>query len=127
MRIVILGAGPAGLNAALEARALGLSSLVLDAAEPLATIAAFPVAKPIFTYPRAWEPAGAMRVSARVKEPLLAELRSRRRTCIRSKGISGRSSSASPDTTASNDEASATRRATAVNTAPWSAMGELTV
>lgn len=72
--LVILGAGPAGLNAALEARALGLTHLVLEAASPLATITAFPVAKPIYTYPRAYEPAGALRVSARVKEPLLDEL-----------------------------------------------------
>jgi thioredoxin reductase/polyferredoxin len=73
--VAILGAGPAGLNAALEARALGLSALVLDAAEPMATIATFPVAKPIYAYPRAWKPAGRLEVSARVKEPLLDELR----------------------------------------------------
>ena len=73
--LIILGAGPAGLNAALEARSLGLTAVVFDAAEPMATIAAFPVAKPIFTYPRSLEPAGALRVSARVKEPLLEELR----------------------------------------------------
>ncbi len=72
--LVILGAGPAGLNAALEARSLGLTHVVIDAAEPLATIAAFPVAKPIYTYPLALTPAGQLRVTATVKEPLLEEL-----------------------------------------------------
>ncbi len=72
--LAILGAGPAGLNAALEARSLGLTHVVVDAAEPLATIAAFPVAKPIYTYPLALTPAGALRVTAVMKEPLLEEL-----------------------------------------------------
>src|SRR5262249_1580032 len=74
--LVIGGAGPAGVNAALEAGRLGLSCVLLEAAEPFATIAAFPVAKPIFTYPRALTPAGSLRLTADVKEPLLEELRS---------------------------------------------------
>ena len=77
--LVVIGAGPAGVNATLEARRLGLSCVLLEAAEPFATIAAFPVAKPIFTYPLALEPAGALRVTARVKEPLLEELRAQAR------------------------------------------------
>ena len=77
--LVVIGAGPAGVNAALEARKLGLSCVLVDAAEPFATIAAFPVAKPIYTYPRAFEPAGTLRVTATVKEPLLEELRAQAR------------------------------------------------
>lgn len=73
--LVVVGAGPAGVNAALEARALGLSCVLLESAEPFATIAAFPVGKPIFTYPTALEPAGSLRVSADRKESLLDELR----------------------------------------------------
>jgi thioredoxin reductase/ferredoxin len=77
--LVVIGAGPAGVNAVLETRRLGLSCMLLDAAEPFATIAAFPVAKPIFTYPLAFQPAGALRLSATVKEPLLDELREQAR------------------------------------------------
>jgi len=73
--LLVIGAGPAGINAALEARQLGLSCVVLEAAEPFATIAAFPVAKPIYTFPRAFEPAGELKVRADRKEPLLDELR----------------------------------------------------
>ena len=77
--LVVIGAGPAGVNAVLEARRLGLSCVLIEAAEPFATIAAFPVAKPIYTYPRALEPAGTLRVTAAVKEPLLEELRAQAR------------------------------------------------
>jgi len=77
--LVIVGAGPAGVNAALEARKLGMSNILLDAAEPFATIAAFPVAKPIFTYPAALVPEGALRLTADLKEPLLDELREQAR------------------------------------------------
>ena len=57
-------AGPAGMAAAAEARRLGLAVRLFEAAEPFATIAAFPRRKPIFTYPRAMRPAGALQVSA---------------------------------------------------------------
>jgi thioredoxin reductase/ferredoxin len=77
--LIVIGAGPAGVNAALEARKLGMSCIQLDAAEPFATIAAFPVAKPIFTYPRALEPEGTLELTATVKEPLLAELQEQAR------------------------------------------------
>ncbi|MEY4374341.1 MAG: hypothetical protein RL760_507 [Candidatus Eisenbacteria bacterium] len=72
--VVVLGAGPAGVNAALEAQRLGLSCTVLEAATPFATLRAFPVGKPIFTYPTSLTPAGSLTVSATVKEPLLDEL-----------------------------------------------------
>jgi thioredoxin reductase/NAD-dependent dihydropyrimidine dehydrogenase PreA subunit len=77
--LIVIGAGPAGVNAALETRKLGMSCIQLDAAEPFATIAAFPVAKPIFTYPRALKPEGTLELTATVKEPLLAELREQAR------------------------------------------------
>jgi len=72
--LVVIGAGPAGVNAALEARRMGLSCVLLEAAEPFATIAAFPVGKPIFTYPRKFDAAGSLRLTADLKEPLLEEL-----------------------------------------------------
>ncbi|MCE9627163.1 MAG: NAD(P)-binding domain-containing protein, partial [Candidatus Eisenbacteria bacterium] len=72
--LVVLGAGPAGVNAALEARRLGLSCVLLEAAEPFATLRAFPVGKPIFTYPTGLRPEGALTLSAPIKEPLVEEL-----------------------------------------------------
>ncbi|MBI5836581.1 MAG: NAD(P)-binding domain-containing protein [Candidatus Eisenbacteria bacterium] len=73
--LLILGAGVAGMAAALEARRLGLIFEVLEAAEPFATLVNFPRAKPIFTYPAGMQPAGGLQVSATVKEALLGELR----------------------------------------------------
>ncbi|MEO7868668.1 MAG: NAD(P)-binding domain-containing protein [Candidatus Eisenbacteria bacterium] len=73
--LVILGAGCAGMAAALEAKVLGLSFRVYEAMEPFFTIANFPKAKPIYTYPREMTPAGKLQVHAEVKETLLDELR----------------------------------------------------
>src|SRR5262249_8634093 len=50
--LAILGAGVSGMSAAAEARRLGLRFAVVEAAEPFFTLVNFPVAKPIFTYPR---------------------------------------------------------------------------
>lgn len=72
--LVIVGAGVAGAAAALEARRLGLRFAVLESAEPFFTIANFPRGKPIFTYPRAMVPAGALQVHAETRETLLEEL-----------------------------------------------------
>ncbi len=72
--LVVLGAGPAGVNAAIEAKRLGLSCVVLEAAEAFATVRAFPVGKPIFTYPTTLRPEGALSMSALTKEPLVEEL-----------------------------------------------------
>jgi NosR/NirI family nitrous oxide reductase transcriptional regulator len=73
--VAIVGGGVAGMAAAVEAKKLGLSHVVIEASEPFSTIANFPKAKPIYTYPEAMEPAGDLKVSAQVKEALLDELR----------------------------------------------------
>jgi thioredoxin reductase/ferredoxin len=72
--VAIVGAGVAGMAAAIEARAQGLSIRVLEASEPFSTIANFPRRKPIFTYPGDMTPAGDLRVTATVKEALFEEL-----------------------------------------------------
>ena len=72
--LVVIGAGPAGVNAALEARRLGLSCIVLEAAAAFATIKAFPVGKPIFTFPSGLRPEGTLQLTAASKEPLVEEL-----------------------------------------------------
>lgn len=73
--LLIVGAGVAGMSAALRARELGLAFEVCEAREPFSTIADFPRAKPIYTYPEGMEPAGELRLTADVKEDLLEDLR----------------------------------------------------
>jgi NosR/NirI family nitrous oxide reductase transcriptional regulator len=73
--LVVVGAGVAGMAAAVEARRLGLTIEVIEASEPFSTLVNFPRAKPIYTYPRAMTPAGTLQVTADVKEALVEELR----------------------------------------------------
>ncbi|MHC4972364.1 MAG: NAD(P)-binding domain-containing protein [Planctomycetota bacterium] len=73
--LVILGAGVAGMAAALEAHKKGLRFLVLEGSEPFSTIVNFPKKKPIFTYPEGMKPRGTLQVTATVKEDLIDELR----------------------------------------------------
>jgi len=77
--LVVLGGGVSGISAALEARKAGLRFKVFEAAEPFTTIANFPKAKPIYTYPTDMTPAGEMQFHADVKEALLEELEKQRR------------------------------------------------
>jgi thioredoxin reductase/ferredoxin len=72
--LVIVGGGVSGVAAAMEAKARGLRFLLLEAVEPFTTIANFPKAKPIYTYPREMIPAGKLQVRAEVKEALHEEL-----------------------------------------------------
>jgi NosR/NirI family transcriptional regulator, nitrous oxide reductase regulator len=76
--VAIVGGGVSGIAAALEAKAAGLRFAVFEAAAPFSTVANFPKAKPIFTYPSEMTPAGALQVSADVKEALLEELEQQR-------------------------------------------------
>jgi thioredoxin reductase/ferredoxin len=73
--VAIVGAGVAGMAAALAARQAGFSWALLEAAEPFATLVNFPRAKPIYTYPTAMAPAGELKIAAALKEDLLEELR----------------------------------------------------
>jgi thioredoxin reductase/polyferredoxin len=77
--LVIVGGGVSGISAAIEARRLGLRFVVLESARPFATIAAFPVGKPIFAYPTEMQPAGELPLRAHVKEALLEDLERARR------------------------------------------------
>ena len=77
--LAILGGGVSGISAALEAKKAGLRFQVFEAAEPFTTIANFPKAKPIYTYPTDMTPAGQMQFHADVKEALLDELEGQRK------------------------------------------------
>ena len=76
--LAILGAGVAGLSAAIEAKKAGLRFTLYEADESFSTIHNFPRKKPIYTYPSEMEPAGELRFKADVKEDLLDELRAQR-------------------------------------------------
>ncbi|HWE29953.1 MAG TPA: FAD-dependent oxidoreductase, partial [Polyangia bacterium] len=77
--VAIIGGGVSGIAAAMEAKKAGLTYVVFEAAQEFSTIANFPKAKPIYTYPTDMTPAGQMQLSADVKEALLEELEAQRR------------------------------------------------
>ncbi|MEO0974736.1 MAG: NAD(P)/FAD-dependent oxidoreductase, partial [Pseudomonadota bacterium] len=80
--VAIVGGGVSGYAAALEAQKLGLSFALIEASEPFSTIANFPKAKPIYTYPSALVPAGELQfdTDVSVKESLLEHLQEKART-----------------------------------------------
>lgn len=77
--VAIVGAGVSGMSAALAAKKAGLDFALFEASEPFSTLVNFPKGKPIYTYPTEMEPAGDIRFTAEVKEPLLEELRGQTR------------------------------------------------
>lgn len=79
--LAIIGAGVSGIAAALEAKKAGLTFAVFEATEIFSTVANFPKAKPIYTYPTAMTPAGELQFKSEVhpKEELLARMEETRR------------------------------------------------
>ena len=73
--LVIIGAGVAGMSAAIEAQRAGLSYVLYEGDESFATIHNFPRKKPIYTYPSEMRNAGQLHFNAEVKEALLEELK----------------------------------------------------
>ncbi len=77
--LAIIGGGLSGIAAALEAKKAALRFEVYEAAEPFSTIVNFPKRKPIYTYPTDMTPAGDLKVTADIKEDLVAELEEQRK------------------------------------------------
>ncbi|HYJ04505.1 MAG TPA: NAD(P)-binding domain-containing protein [Chthoniobacterales bacterium] len=77
--LAIIGAGVAGISAAIEAKKAGLNFAVFEATEIFSTVVNFPKAKPIYTYPTEMELDGGLQFSADVKETLLEEMEAQRR------------------------------------------------
>ena len=79
--VAIVGGGIAGIAAAIAAKKAGLSFAVFEATEVFSTVANFPKAKPIYTYPTGMTPDGDLQFRSEVhpKEQLLADLESRRK------------------------------------------------
>ncbi len=72
--LAIVGAGVAGISAAIEARKAELNFVVIEATEIFSTVANFPKAKPIYTYPTEMKLEGGLQFTADVKEALLEEM-----------------------------------------------------
>jgi NosR/NirI family transcriptional regulator, nitrous oxide reductase regulator len=94
--LAIIGAGVAGISAAIEAKKAGLKFAVFEATEIFSTVVNFPKAKPIYTYPTEMKLDGGLQFSADVKEALIAEMEEQRRaagievTCARIERIERR-------------------------------------
>lgn len=75
--IAIIGAGVSGFSAAMEAKKAGLSYVLYESSQAFSTVANFPKAKPIFTYPTDLKPAGGITYEGDVgvKEKLLADMK----------------------------------------------------
>ena len=76
--IAIIGAGVAGISAAIEAKRAGLSFAVFEASQPFSTITNFPKGKPIYTYPTELKLDGGLQFTTSVKEALVEELEAQR-------------------------------------------------
>ena len=76
--LAIIGGGVSGVAAAIEAKKAGLSFKVFEATQVFSTVANFPKAKPIYTYPTDMKPAGGLQFTAKVKETLLVEMEEQR-------------------------------------------------
>jgi thioredoxin reductase/ferredoxin len=80
--VAIVGGGVSGIAAAIAAKKAGLSFRVFEASEVFSTVANFPKAKPIYTYPTGMTPEGDLQFRSEVhpKEELLRDLETRRRS-----------------------------------------------
>ncbi|MEY2548216.1 MAG: hypothetical protein QOD64_798, partial [Verrucomicrobiota bacterium] len=69
--LAIIGAGVAGISAAIEAKKAGLNFAIFEATEVFSTVVNFPKAKPIYTYPTEMKLEGGLQFSAEIKEALV--------------------------------------------------------
>ena len=72
--LAIVGGGVSGVSAAIEAKKAGLNFKIFEATQPFSTVANFPKAKPIYTYPTELKLEGGLQFTKDVKEPLLQEM-----------------------------------------------------
>ncbi len=77
--LAIVGGGVSGVAAAIEAKKAGLNYKIFEASQIFSTVANFPKAKPIYTYPTDMIPAGGLQFKADIKEALLDEMEEQRK------------------------------------------------
>jgi len=72
--LVIIGAGPAGISAGIEAVNQNLKFAIIESAQKFNTIVNFPKGKPIFAEPADYDQQSALKINDGTKESLLEEL-----------------------------------------------------
>ena len=72
--LIIIGAGIAGVSAALEAKSKNVNFTLIESNQPYSTIANFPVKKPIFLKPNEIKINSLLRLNGDTKEELLLNL-----------------------------------------------------
>jgi NosR/NirI family transcriptional regulator, nitrous oxide reductase regulator len=77
--LAIIGGGVSGVSAAIEAKKAGLHFKIFEATQPFSTVANFPKAKPIYTYPTKLKLEGGLQFTTDVKEALLEEMEAQRK------------------------------------------------
>ena len=77
--LAIVGGGVSGVSAAIEAQKAGLNFKIFEATQPFSTVANFPKAKPIYTYPTDLKLEGGLQFTTDVKEALLDEMEAQRK------------------------------------------------
>ena len=77
--LAIVGGGVSGVSAAIEAHKAGLNFKIFEATQPFSTVANFPKAKPIYTYPTELKLDGGLQFTTDVKEALLEEMEAQRK------------------------------------------------
>ena len=72
--LVIVGGGPAGISAGIEALSRDFRFAIIEASHPFSTITNFPKGKPIFAEPEHIEATARLRIPSGTKESLLKDL-----------------------------------------------------
>src|SRR5690349_19535659 len=77
--LAIVGGGVSGVSAAIEAKKAALNFKIFEATQPFSTVANFPKAKPIYTYPTDLKLEGGLQFTKDIKEALLEEMEAQRK------------------------------------------------
>ena len=77
--LIIIGAGPAGMAAGLEAIKQGMDFKIIESAQKFNTIINFPKAKPIFAEPVEFQQQSSLKINDGTKESLLEDLEAQTR------------------------------------------------
>jgi NosR/NirI family nitrous oxide reductase transcriptional regulator len=72
--LIIIGAGPSGIAAGMEANQHGFNYKILESAQRFSTIINFPKGKPIFAEPEYYKQKSELKINDGTKESLLDEL-----------------------------------------------------
>ncbi|PJZ65460.1 pyridine nucleotide-disulfide oxidoreductase [Leptospira wolffii] len=72
--LVIVGGGPAGISAGIEASRKGLKYIILEANRSFHTVTSYPKGKPIFAEPEELQPSSPLIIRNGTKEELLSDL-----------------------------------------------------